>query len=134
MQLTQGDGRGNQDASPDHRTDAQKVDLQLEDFGYRSHPQFLPASPSKRNCPTLWGTLQKAGDAKPLHPKTVAYWERQAALPDRAPHALKAIQDTLKAATGCATDNPRAALNEALDQLTPEARVQVAPQTIPAPP
>jgi hypothetical protein len=47
-------------------------------------------------------------------------------LPDRAPHALKAIQDTLKAATGCATDNPRAALNEAFDQLTPAARVQAA--------
>jgi transcriptional regulator with XRE-family HTH domain len=69
---------------------------------------------------------EKAGDAKPLHPKTVAYWERQAALPDRLPHALRAIQDTLKAATGCATDNPRAALNEAFDLLTPAARVQAA--------
>ena len=69
---------------------------------------------------------EKAGDAKPLHPKTVAHWERQAALPDRLPHALRAIQDTLKAATGCATDNPRAALNEAFDLLTPAARVQAA--------
>jgi DNA-binding transcriptional regulator YiaG len=49
----------------------------------------------------------KAGAAKPLHPKTVAYWERQAVLPDRLPHALKAIQSTLKAATGNATDDPR---------------------------
>jgi hypothetical protein len=57
MQLTQGDGRGNQDASPDHRADSQKVDFQLEGFGCRMHPKFLPASSSKRNCPTLWGTL-----------------------------------------------------------------------------
>jgi len=43
---------------------------------------------------------QKAGDEKPLHTKTVAYWERQATLPERQPYALRAIQDTLKAATG----------------------------------
>lgn len=88
-------------------------------------PQDMKATREALN----WTQAQlaaKAGAAKPLHPKTVAYWERQAALPDRLPHALKAIQSTLKAATGNATDDPRAALNEAFDQLTPEARVQAA--------
>lgn len=68
----------------------------------------------------------KAGTDKPLHTKTVAYWERQAALPERPPHALKAIQDTLKVATGEATTDPRAALLSAFDALPPADRVQAA--------
>ena len=68
----------------------------------------------------------KAGDNAPLHPKTVAYWERQAAFPDSPPKALRAIQDTLKAATGEAATDPRAALLSAFDALPPADRVQAA--------
>jgi len=68
----------------------------------------------------------KAGSGNPLHPKTVAYWERQATVPDSPPKALRAIQDALRAAMGEAATAPRTALLSAFDALPPQDQVQAA--------
>ena len=66
VQFMQARQRRYQNPPPDHRTDPQQPNLQLNDFAGRIHEPTLPSATVPGNCPTLCGTLHTAQTAAAL--------------------------------------------------------------------